>query len=108
MGADGFVAVYGVKFEVGEADAVDAFNPPWRASARRVHLQLWSGRLTDGSPHYVVVGKVVGQFGVQGPDSQVELSDPALAALSESTRRRLAEAGVPGEPALHLLFEAQY
>lgn len=108
MGADRFVAIYGVKFEVGSADEVDSFAPPWRQAARRARLRVWSGRLTDGSPHYVVVGSLVGDFGVEGRDRQVTVTDSDLSTIASSTRERLKSAGVPGEPALHLLFEAQY
>ena len=108
MGADAFVAIYGVKFEMTDADSVATFDPPWKPLIRREKLRWWSGRLTDRSPYYVVVGEMVGLFGVDGRDSQLAVSDAELAALSASTRQKLKSAGIPGEPVLHLLFEAQY
>ncbi len=108
MGADRFVAMYGVKTNLGGPEEAEAFETRWRAVARRTKLRTWSGRVTDGEPHYVVVGTLVGDFGVEGRDRQLHLTEAELSALFASTRKQLAEAKVGGEPALHLLFEAQY
>ena len=107
MGADRFVAIYGVKTELSD-DETEAFESRWKVEARRVKLITWSGRLTDGGPYYVVVGALIADLGIEGRDTQVTLSDAAHADLVLSTRAKLKLAGAPGEPALHFLFEAQY
>ncbi len=107
MGSDRFVAIYGVKTEVPQA-TMESFEERWRVPARRAGLRTWSGRTTDGDVHYVVVGILVGDLGVEGRDVQVTLTDEQHAGLVRDTRSKLALAGVEGEPALHLLFEAQH
>jgi len=67
LGADRFVAIYGVKTELHQDD-LETFEERWRVQARRVGLRTWSGRTTDGGPYYVVIGSVVGDFGIEGRD----------------------------------------
>lgn len=107
MGSDRFIAIYGVKTEV-TAESLESSEARWRAPALRVGLTAWAGRTTDGSAPYVVVGVVVGDLGVEGRDVQVSLTDEQHARLVRDTRSKLQQAGVDGDPALHLLFEAQY
>lgn len=107
MGSDRFIAMYGVKFDVA-AEQLESFAERWLVVARRAGLRTWSGRTTEGSVSHVVVGLMVGDLGVEGRDLQVTLTDEQHAILVRDTRSKLAKAGVAGEPALHLLFEAQY
>lgn len=107
MGSDRFIAIYGVKTEV-TAESLESSEARWSAPSRRVGLRTWAGRTTDGGAHDVVVGAVVGDLGVEGRDLQVTLTDEQHATLVRNTRSKLLQAGVDGEPALHLLFEAQY
>lgn len=107
MGADGFIAMYGVKANVGSPEEADELEARWKVAARRARLKTWQGRLTDGEPRYFVIGTLLGDFGFEGHDTQLSLTEKELTAMFATTRRRLEEANVEGEPALHLLYEAQ-
>ena len=108
MGADGFVAFYGIRFDFDDADALDEYELQWRAAARKAKLITWSGRLTDGEPYYLLVGTLLGDFGVEGSVHQKKLTDSEFTSVVASTTSKLRVAGIEGEPALYLLFEAQY
>lgn len=107
MGADRFVVMYGVRFDFRNDAEAEKFDPPWKAAVRHEKLKLWRGRLTQGIAPYAVVGELIGDFGLEGRDSQLALTDAQFAAISVRTRKKLTAARVPGECSLHLLFEAQ-
>ena len=66
-----------------------------------------SGRVTDGGEYFLLVGTILGPYGVENHERDV-VPDGELAELMNRTRRLLLEAGLQGEPALHLQLEAQY
>lgn len=70
MGADAFVAYYGVRDTVPAddetLDELEAGNHPYLQVPRTSGLSSWWGRLTDGSDYHVILGKPVGIFGIQG------------------------------------------
>jgi hypothetical protein len=109
MGADSFVVYYGLRYVVADEDieAVERRTDHRVIAARRTKLQTYFGRLTDGEPHFLFVGTQLGVFGVEN-DSLQAYDAPALERIINDTRRKLAEAGLPGEPQLHLQLQAQY
>lgn len=109
MGADTFIAFCGVRYLLAESeiDAVEIHQDRRVLAARRVKLQTYFGRLTDGEPHFLLVGARLGVFGVEN-DSYGSFDAPTLARMMLDTRAKLAEAGLSGEPQLHLQLEAQY
>jgi hypothetical protein len=112
MGADAFVAFYGVKIAISrtDQDTLDAFEArtePRLRDARQHGLHAYWGRLTDGEDYFLYVGHRIGLLGVEN-DTYVQVP---LDKLNESATRvqvRLKEAGFHERPALHLQLEAQY
>ncbi|MGC3967227.1 MAG: hypothetical protein QM775_07615 [Pirellulales bacterium] len=76
-------------------------------AAREAKLQTYIGRLTDGEPYFVLIGRSLGCFGHQDK-FQNAIGDEEFAKLSSETRERLQRAGLHGEPALLFQFESQY
>lgn len=111
MGADAFVAFYGVRFEIDEeADDFELFEDESHETIRRAHgadLDTYFGRLTDGEPHFLLVGKELSVLGVEN-DPDCVVSDAEFARVQTETRKKLAVAGFSDEPALHLRLDAQY
>ena len=111
MGADAFVAFYGVRFEIDEdADDFELYEDESHETIRRAHdanLDTYFGRLTDGEPHFLFVGKQLSVLGVEN-DPDCVVSDLEFGRVQKETRKRLAAAGFSGEPALHLQLDAQY
>jgi hypothetical protein len=76
-------------------------------AARRVKLQAYSGRLTDGEPYFLLVGTRLGVFGAEN-ESHRSIDEPQLEQIMRDTATKLEAAGLAGTPQLHLQFEAQY
>lgn len=110
MGADSVIAFYGVRYEAGDADEADeleASNDERLRAAKLAKLQIWMGRITDGEPHYLLVGKKLGMLGVEGEVSR-DYSAAELAAIARIVDESLAVFGLPGEPRFWFILEAQY
>ncbi len=109
MGADAFIAVYGVKLTIvsDEEEEIEARTDDLVVRAQGHNLQSWFGRLTDGSPPHLYVGHLFGDFGVEGACYE-SVSTSELERIVETTRRRLALAGFTEKPALHFQLEAQF
>ena len=109
MGADAFIAFYGLRYTLsdGELDAVEQRTDHRVIAARRVKLQTSFGRLTDGEPHFLLVGTRLGVFGVEN-ESARSVDGGELQKIMSDTATKLREAGLSGVPGLHLQFEAQY
>lgn len=109
MGADAFVAFYGVRYTLSEdeLDAVEGRTDPRVTAARRIKLDSHLGRLTDGGSHYLLIGTTLGVFGVEN-DSARSVDTTELDRVMRHTAAMLIEAGLPGTPQLHLQLEAQY
>jgi hypothetical protein len=90
MGSDRFIAMYGVKIDV-PAEALESSEARWKVPARRAGLNTWSGRTTVGGVHYVVVGALVGDLGVEGREVQVTLTDEQHTELVRDTRKKLLQ-----------------
>jgi hypothetical protein len=115
LGADAVVVCYGLRYSIGQDAALsDADLEPFErntdhrvVAARRVGLQSYFGKVTDGGEYFLLVGTILGPYGVENHERD-QVPDAKLAELMNRTRRLLAEAGLEGEPALHLQLEAQY
>jgi hypothetical protein len=109
MGADAFVAFYSVRYILAddEVEAVETNRDRRVVAARGTKLQLHMGRLTDGEPYFLLIGLRLGVFGVEN-DSYRSFDALSLERIMVDTRGKLAEAGLSGEPQLHLQLEAQY
>jgi hypothetical protein len=116
VGADSFVAFYGVRVpfdpddeEGGSASLDDwggGLHPDSEAALQR-GLEVYTGRDTEGGEHFAYVGRSLGELGYEGA-MHVRLDPAALADTVESVARSLAELGYRDEPALHLQFVGQY
>ena len=109
MGADAFIAFYGLRYTLSEAEleGVEQRTDHRITAARRVKLQTYLGRLTDGEPHFLLVGTRLGVFGVQNESARSVDAGEFQKVMSDTTTK-LREAGLSGDPALHLQFESQY
>lgn len=70
-------------------------------------MDSYTGRLTDGEPHFLYVGKLLGSFGVEG-DSLLGLKVDELWQLLSQTDEKLDSSGLAGERRLWFQLEAQY
>jgi len=110
MGADSFVAFYGNRYDVGDADAADELNhstDPRIASAKRSKLDVYVGRLTDGEPYFLLIGRKLGDFGIEG-EYEKSFSAVDLAAVAEETQLLLNSCDLIGHPKFWFQLVAQY
>jgi hypothetical protein len=115
MGADSVVVCYGLRYSLGEEadlteidlEAIEEGTDPRIVAAHKVGLRSYFGRVTDGGEHFLILGTVLGNYGIEGM-ATTSLSDAELSEMMDRTRRRLLDAGLKGEPALHVQLEAQY
>ena len=112
MGADSFVAFFGITLALDpeDEDTIDACGDetdPRCVEAKAVGLQVHSGRMTDGEGYFLYVGHRLGWIGLEG-DRYITLSEPQFIEIAASVRKSLVEAGFREQPGLHLQLEAQY
>jgi len=110
MGADVFIAFYGLEFPVPDGETlaeIEEQNDERVVRANEHWLDWWLGRLTDGAPFHLLIGKKLGQFGVESSHG-VDFRDADIDGLREQTRRRLAAAGFQESPGLILKYESDY
>jgi hypothetical protein len=110
MGASALACYFGVRFRIDskkELDALERNTDPRLVAARRVGLQVYCDRLTEGEPYFLLIGTELGIF---GPQHELEkaIGLESLFPIIEETRRKLHEAHLLGEPTLHLQWIAQY
>ena len=86
---------------------VQTGEDPRSSAARKAKLQLRFDRLTDGEPHFLLIGAKIGAFGVEGA-SAAELSEPEWAGIVAATKAKSGEAGIEEEPKFLLQLAAQY
>ena len=97
MGADSFIAFYGIKIGVdptNEAmlDSLDSGSDPRLKAARQVGLHTHWGRMTDGEDYFLYVGHRLGWLGVEN-DAYVQLTLDKLIEMATGVQARLKEAG---------------
>jgi hypothetical protein len=111
MGADRFIAFYGLRFEIKDDEAgevaIEEGNDPRLLAATNSKLHTYTGRMSDGEPVFILIGASLGCFGYQDK-FQHSLSDTELTTIANSVRQRLKEAGFTEEPCLWFQFEGQY
>ena len=104
MSANACVAFYGIRFEVA-ADDVEALESrsDWRMqAARKAGLKHYCDNFgLPGERYLLFVGT---KLAVLGPENAAEakFDSAELQGMIELTRRKLAAAGLNGEPALYL------
>lgn len=112
MGADSFIAMYGIKIALDpddedEQDACGSDTDPRCQAARRAGLESFSGRMTDGEDYFLYIGQRVAWLGVEH-DPHAVSSAEELQAMAQEVAQRLKAAGFAQAPALHLQLMAQY
>ena len=112
MGADAVVVYFGVQYVVPlgsktEIDGLERGTDTRLLNAKKAGLQTWWGRITDGQPYHLLIGRELGILGLEN-DEQKEIGAPALMKILEEIPKRLAAGGFKETPGLHLLLEAQY
>jgi hypothetical protein len=112
MGADVFIAFYGVKITINRTDedtldALERRTEPRLRGARQHGLHVYWGRVTDGEDYFLNVGHQIGLLGVEN-NTYVHVPLDKLTETAISVQARLKEAGFRESPALHLQLEAQY
>lgn len=112
MGANAFYVYYGVRRAIpaddeGQVEQLERHRHPVCRLARQHRLQFAFGRLTDGADFFLLIGRELGCFGVEG-GHELAISDGQFAALAAETRERLTAAGIEETPAIHFQLEAQY
>lgn len=112
MGADSFLAFYGIKLALDpdDEDTLDACGEGTDArcvAAKQAGLESFSGRMTDGEDCFLFIGRRVAWLGLEH-DSHAARSAEQLAATAADVQTRLQTAGFAQAPALHLQFIGQY
>lgn len=112
MGADSFIAFYGVKFAIDPDDeqtvnALELCLDPRCKAAERAGLQTHWGRVTEGEEYFLYVGHRIGWLGIEY-DSHVQVRTDELTEIVTIMQSKLKEAGFNQSPALHLQLEAKY
>jgi hypothetical protein len=112
MGADAFVAFYGIKvvLDPNDEDMLDAVgddSDPRCQRALTFGLHTHAGRMTEGEDYFLFIGRRLGWLGLEHA-SHVQVDMHHLSDLHALVRAKLIEAGFSGTPALHLQLTAQY
>ena len=111
MGADAFVAFFGVKIALDPddeetLDACGARTDKRCKAAAAMGLDTDTGRMTNGEDYFLLVGRRLGWLGLEHKP-YVRIAED-LGELQSHVRRKLRAAGFLEEPAMHLQFVAQY
>ncbi len=109
MGADAFLVCYGIRWEVDatneeEVTLLEKRQDARHLAAKKHNLQSWWGVTTDQGRYFLLVGKLVGNFGWEGKHA-ARLDDKELAGFVEEAKAKLRAAGLESEPAWHYQFE---
>ena len=112
MGADTFIAFYGIKLAISRTDedtldALETRTEPGIRHARKHGLHVYWGRPTDGRDYFLYIGHQIGLLGVEN-DMYIRVPLDKLTETAINVQTRLKEAGFHESPALQLQLEAQY
>jgi len=112
MGADSFIAVYGVKFALDrdnedELDACGAEIDPRCLAAKRAGLESFSGRMSDGEDYFLFIGRKLARLGIEH-DQHATQSIDRLSSIVSDVNAKLKVAGFAQSPELHFQFIGQY
>jgi hypothetical protein len=104
MSADACVVYFGLRFEVtsGEVEALELRRDPRQVAARGAGLTTYWGNFGGPAEHYVLL--VGTKIAIVGPENEASARHSAddLAAIIAVTTSHLREAGLEGEPCLHI------
>jgi hypothetical protein len=112
MGADAFYVYYGVRRTIplddeDQIEQLETDRHPVCELAYRHKLQFAFGRLTDGADYFLLIGRELGCYGVEGSHEQA-ITDDQLAEIVATTKEGLRAACIQEAPAIHVQLEAQY
>ncbi len=112
MGADSFIAFYGIKFELDpdnedEIDACDTDVDPRCVQAKRAGLETFTGRMTDGEDYFLYIGKRLAWLGIEHDQHQKQSAEQ-LATLAADVKAKLQATGFAQQPGFHFQFIGQY
>lgn len=107
MSASACVVFYGIRFEVSpdETEALELRSDARLLAAKRGGLKVyWANFGGLGERYLLFIGM---PMGILGPENELEvrLTPEQVKELLDSTREKLLEAGLPGEPALYMQWE---
>jgi hypothetical protein len=109
MSADAFLVCFGLRWEVDadndqEIDLLEKRKDPRQLAARTHQLNSWWGNTVDETRFFLLVGRIVGSFGLEGKNS-LTIGGSEMPTIMDETRQRLRAAGFEEEPAWHFQFE---
>lgn len=112
MGADSFVAFYGIKFELDpdnedELDACDTDADARCVRARRAGLETFTGRMTDGEDYFLYIGKRLAWLGIEHDQHRTQSAEQ-LAGVATDVEAKLKAADFSEPPEIHFQFIGQY
>ena len=109
MGADTFIAIYGIRYELtdSEVESCERKDDERMKRARKAKLDFCFDRPTDGEHYFLYIGTTLASIGVEAEQYETMPEGEFSAKISE-TRRRLKDAGFNDEPSLHFQLIAQY
>lgn len=112
MGGDSFLAFYGIKFALSpqdeaELDACGSRTDPRCIAARRVGLDSFSGRLTNGEDYFLYLGKRIAMLGLENDTHSAQSADH-LSTLAEQVSAQLKAAGFTQPAEFHFQLIAEY
>ncbi len=112
MGADSFIAIYGVKIALDpenedELDACGAQTDPRCLAAKRAGLESFSGRMTDGEDYFLLIGQKLAWLGIENDPYSTQTVE-GLSSIVSDVNARLRAVGLSQVPALHFQFIGQY
>ena len=110
MSADVVLVYFGLRYKIElkvESERLEKRDDLRLSAARRVKLQAYWGRETDGESNFLLIGTEIGRFGVEAA-SRAELSEGEGTAIIEETRRKLREAGLEGDARFHFQLETDH
>jgi len=110
MGATGFLAYYGVRWEVTGAEEINGLEKrtDLRVVAARANgLRHWWGVTRDEGRYFLLIGFQFGSFGWEG-ETKRAFSDAEFTKIAADTKEKLRKAGFDEPPALHFQFEPDH
>jgi hypothetical protein len=112
MGADSFIAFYGIKIELdpGNEDELDACGMQTDSrcrEAKRVGLESFSGRMTDGEDYFLYIGRRLAWLGLENGQHSAQ-SLEQFSSMAVDVKAKLKAAGFLQSPELHFQFIGQY
>ena len=112
MGADSFIAFYGIKFELDpddedELDACDTDADPRCQRAKRAGLETFTGRMTEGEDYFLYIGRRLAWLGIEH-EQHLSQSAEQLSSAVADVKAKLQAAGSVQPPELHFQFIGQY